>query len=109
MDRSGTRGNAAEIGILTRLGAAIDLARSDAEASARLHGAVYDVVLSNITRDGNEQAGADFIEDIRDVPVAPPVIFYVGRARPKPPLAFGITRRPDELFRVIERALDHEV
>ena len=102
-------GNAVEIGILTRLGAAIDLARDETEARGCLRGAVYDVVLSNMNRRGNEQAGAEFIEDIRDVPVPPPVIFYVGRARPKPPLAFGITRRPDELFRLIERALEREV
>ena len=101
-------GNAAEMGVLTRLGAAIDLASDDDEARVRLREGVYDLVLSNMTRGGNERAGAEFIPEIRAVPVPPPVIFYIWKPRPKPRLAFGITRRPDELFRLIQRALERE-
>ena len=99
-------GNAKEMAILTRLGAVIDLARGDGEAKACLHGAVYDLVLSNMTRDGNRSAGEDFIPEIRAVALPPAVIFYVGEARPNPPLAFGITTRPNELFRLIQQALE---
>ena len=102
-------GNELEIGILTKLGATIDLARNDEEARGRLQAGVYDLVLSNMTRDDNERAGAEFISEIRAVPVPPPVIFYVWKARRKPPQAFGITRRPDELFDLIQQALDGNV
>ena len=99
-------GNALEIRILTRLGATIDLARSDADARTSLRKAVYDVVLSNMVRHNDEEAGAEFVKEIRGVPVPPPVIFYVGSDRPKPPLAFGITRRPDDLFHLIAEAIE---
>ncbi|MCY4011313.1 MAG: hypothetical protein OXG82_01215, partial [Gammaproteobacteria bacterium] len=43
-------GNEAEMKVLNRLGATIDVARSDGEARKRLDGGVYDVVLSDIRR-----------------------------------------------------------
>ena len=101
------KNNVIEIRILSRLGAVIDLARSDEDARACLSGAVYDVVLSNMTRDDNESAGEEFIHDIRTVVVPPPVILYVGKQRPLPARAFAITTRPDELFHLILRALEH--
>lgn len=103
-------GNVAEISVLTRLGASVDLARTDGKATVRLRESVYDLVLSNMTRDNDERAGELFIDQaIPLLPVRPTVIFYVGKARPKPRLAFGITTRPDELFHLIQRALERKV
>ena len=98
--------NTVEIRTLTRLGAAVDLARSDEEARTNLHGAVYDIVLSNMTRDNDRSAGKAFLEEIRAAMGPPPVIFYVGRNRATPEDAFGLTTRPDELFRLILQALE---
>ena len=98
--------NTVEIRTLTRLGAAVDLARSDDDARTRLRGAVYDIVLSNMTRDDNESAGAAFLPEIRSAMGPPPVVFYVGKHQPTPDEAFGLTTRPDELFRLVLQALE---
>ena len=104
------RNNTVEIRSLTRLGAAVDLARSDDEAETSLDRAVYDVVLSNMTRkkDGkkDERAGETFLKTIRSKLGPPPVIFYTGVDRGTPEDAFGLTTRPDELFRLILQALE---
>ena len=99
--------NTVEIRTLTRLGAAVDLARSDDDARTCLRGAVYDIVLSNMTRDDDERAGAVFLPEIHAAMGPPSVIYYVGRHRQTPEGAFGLTTRPDELFRLVLQALEY--
>ena len=98
--------NVIEIGLLNRLGITIDLARSDEAARQMLRNGVYDLVLSDMTRGQDEEAGKKFMPDIISAILAPPLIFYVGKARDVPNGAFGLTVRPDELLNLIVDALE---
>ena len=84
--------------------AGIDITRAltSADAFARLDMNNYDLVLSDINREGNARAGILFADALAGRPNAPPLIFYVGTAqRPCPVHAFGITDRPDELTHLV--------
>ncbi|MFC4527761.1 hypothetical protein ISN76_06660 [Dyella halodurans] len=79
---------------------------TSAEAFAKLDLANYDLVLSDISRDGDDTAGLHFADTLAGRRNAPPLIFYVGSAqRPCPEHAFGITDRPDELIHLVLDAL----
>ena len=99
-------GNLNEVRLLRRLGVIIDLATDDAEARRQLAGAVYDIVLSDMGRGQDSDAGEKLIPEIERAMLAPMLIFYVGRDRTVPKGAFGLTRRPDELFNLILDALE---
>jgi len=98
--------NTIEIALLNRLNVTIDLARTDEEAKQRLGSGVYDVVLSDMERGQDEEAGKKFISQVVSAVLAPPLIFYVGKARGVPEGAFGLTTRPDELLHLILDALE---
>lgn len=98
-------GNEREIGTLRGLDAEIDLADSTADAQARLKSAVYDVVLSDMARGADPEAGLDLIPRAAAAVGKPTLIFYVGKQRQVPSGAFGLTTRPDELFHLIVDAL----
>jgi hypothetical protein len=98
--------NVNEIRLLRRLGAMIDLATDDAEARRQFSGAVYDIVISDMGRGQNPDAGEMLIPEIGRAILAPILIFYVGQDRPAPPGALGLTVRPDELFNLILDALE---
>ena len=100
------KGNSIEIGILNSLGAIIDIAESNLEAEWRLGSAVYDFVLSDMSRGGDVQAGEKFLSKIADAILSPRVIFYVGNMRGVPKDAFGLTNRPDDLFHLICDAVE---
>lgn len=99
-------GNKAEMKVLKDAGATIDVARSDSDAMKQLARGVYDIVLSDIKRGESETAGIRFLPAIRDVPLVPPVIFYVHDSKGAPDGAFGIATRPDELLHLILDALE---
>ena len=98
--------NTIEIGLLRHFGAIVDLALSNQDARERLKSAVYDVVLSDITRENVDEDGKDIVWDVKDAVLTPPLIFYVGEARPIPEGAFGLTIRLDELLHLILDALE---
>ncbi|RYD85005.1 MAG: hypothetical protein EOP61_39385 [Sphingomonadales bacterium] len=98
--------NVNEIQLFRRLGIHIDLATTDDDAAKRLAGAVYDVVVSNMTRADDEEAGAKFLPQILSATPPPHVIFYVGRDRAVPVGALGLTTRPDELLNLLLDALE---
>ena len=98
--------NGVEIGLLSSFGATIDLALSDQEAREQLRCAVYDIVLSDMSRHNDEEAGKRFLPEVNDAVLSPPLIFYVGKVRPLPQGAFGLTTRPDELLHLILDALE---
>lgn len=100
------KNNANEIKLLKRLGVQIDLASSDDIASKRLAQAVYDVVLSNMTRANDGDAGEKFLPNILAATLSPMVIFYVGKDRRIPNGALGLTTRPDELLNLLLDALE---
>ena len=95
-----------EMKIFKSLGATVDLARSDKQALERLQGAVYDIVLSDVGREGKEDAGFKFFPELQKAILNPPVIFYtMGKTAPKPEGVYGITTRPDELMQLVTDAL----
>ena len=92
-----------------QLGAEIDTARSSDEALDMLSRGAYDVVISDMARDGNATAGLEFLNDFRKINTTTPVIFYIGFVdldQGVPARAFGITNRPDELLHLILDALE---
>lgn len=99
-------GNENEIRLLRRLGVIIDLATNDVEARRQLGGAVYDLVLSDMGRGENQNAGEQFMPEVAKAALKPPIVFYVGRSRATPVGAFGLTMRPDHLFNLIMDALE---
>ncbi len=93
--------NIPEIGVLRKLGVLIDLAKSDEEARRQMAGAVYDIVISDMGRVNDGEAGTKLLPEILSSISNPFVIFYVGAQRDTPRGAFGLTTRPDELFNLI--------
>jgi CheY-like chemotaxis protein len=88
--------------LFEQAGIAITRASTSADAFAKLDSNNYDLVLSDISRDGDDKAGIHFSDALAGRQNAPPLIFYVGIARrPCPVHAFGITDRPDELIHLV--------
>jgi CheY-like chemotaxis protein len=89
----------------------VDLAISTATAERLLQakGKKYNLILSDMKRDGDSLAGLKFLQDYAKRKKRPPVIFYIGYPDPTKPVplhAFGITHRPDELLHLIMDALE---
>ena len=102
------KNNTIEIGLLRSFGAAVDLALSNKDASERLRSAVYDIVLSDMARDHDAEAGKRIMPDVKSAVLSPPLILYVGKVRSLPEGAFGLTIRLDELLHLILDALERE-
>jgi CheY-like chemotaxis protein len=101
--------NSVEFEILRELGTIIDLATTDAMARDQITRAVYDVLLTDMTRGHDHAAGKNLITELEKAQLKPPIIFYVRASRhTKPEKAFGLTTRPDELFHLITDALERQ-
>ncbi len=88
--------------LFEQAGMDITRALTSTDALAKLDMNNYDLVLSDISRGGDDQAGIHFSDALAGRKSAPPLIFYVGAAkRPCPVHAFGITDRPDELIHLV--------
>jgi len=95
--------------VLQSLGIFVDEVRSTEEALASLRRASYDLVLSDMARDGDAEAGLRMLSAMRTGGIDVEVIFYVGLINPLagvPPGAFGITARPDELVHYVLDVLE---
>jgi hypothetical protein len=99
------KGNVREIRFLRRLCVQIDLADSNDEAERMLHPQVYDVVVSDMARGSDYDAGEKLTDIVRKLPVPPELVYYVIKPRLTPKGAVGLTTRPDELFLLIVEAL----
>lgn len=96
--------NLFERAAFTSMGATISLAMSTDEAVAMLEAEPADVLISDMERYGNAEAGLQLLKSIQGLLERPDMIFYVGsldRGRGTPPGAFGITNRPDELIHLV--------
>jgi CheY-like chemotaxis protein len=98
--------------VLSSLGVTVDLALSTSEGIYMQGRLKYDVIISDMHRDGDSAAGLIFLKLLREKRLMTPVIYYVGGLDPSrstPDGAFAITNRPDELlhyvFDVLERRL----
>jgi CheY-like chemotaxis protein len=102
-------GNLPERKVLRSLGIMIDLARSSSQGTEALGRADYDLVITNMHRDGSPTAGQDFLSEIRKTGHREPLVFYIMRFKPErgtPGDAIGITNRPDELVHLVLDGLE---
>jgi CheY-like chemotaxis protein len=91
--------------LMETLGIAVDPVRSTKEAAEALEAESFDLIVSDVDRENNPRAGLEMLDALG--PDRPPVIFYVGRAKPGVPAgAFGLTDRPDELLHLVIDALE---
>jgi CheY-like chemotaxis protein len=94
---------------LAQLGVSVDVATSSDEGlnSAKL--VRPDVIVSDMNRHGQQNAGLQFMAAARAEEVLTPIIYYTGyvdEAKGVPPGAFGITDRPDEVLHLILDVLE---
>lgn len=95
--------------LLEDAGALITRALSSIEAFDKLDRQNFDLVISDIKRGEEPEAGITFANDLSQRPNAPPLIFYVGNVQPTPVQhAFGITARPDVLLHLVLDVLARE-
>ncbi|WP_430882652.1 hypothetical protein [Fusibacter sp. JL216-2] len=90
-----------EAEVLNEMGINIDISTSDACALNKLKTMNYDLVYSDIERDGNAKSGIDLAAIMEEEGIQTPIIFYISKlekAKGTPPYAFGITNRFDELL-----------
>lgn len=94
--------NSNEIKLFEYAGARVDLQLTSASAEMAILQVTYDLILSDIDREGSPTEGLRFASQLAQVHNSPPLIFYVGEARkPVPFSAFGIADRPDELVHLV--------
>lgn len=104
-----TEHNFNEIKMLHQLRADVETARSTEEALAALEKKPFDIILSDMKRGDDGQAGLKMLDRLRSAHPTVPVIFYVGTfepARGVPPFAFGLTNRPDEMLHLVLDVLE---
>jgi CheY-like chemotaxis protein len=93
-----------------QLHAQVVSATSTQQAMEFLEMDVYDLVISDIAReDQNDKNGIEFLRELRRSGDATPVIFYVGEYNENlgtPGEAFGITNRPDKLLHLVLDVLE---
>lgn len=97
--------------VFEQLHAKIEFATSSAQAQKMLAKNKYDLILSDILRNGDATAGLKFLEKYRKTKKRLPLIFYVGSPDPDKPVpvgAFGLTHRPDELLHLVMDALERK-
>lgn len=97
--------------ILRSFGIFVDLARSTDEALTMLTQTKYDVIISDMNREGIEDEGLRFLNKTIQRGLHRYTIFYAARFDPSkgiPPYAFGMTNRPDHLIHYILDALERE-
>jgi CheY-like chemotaxis protein len=94
---------------LAEMGLNVDVALSSEEG---LRTATYlppDVIVSDMERSGQPEAGMEFLHAVRAHGIRSPVIFYIGdvnEARGVPVSAFAITDRPDSVLHLVLDALE---
>ena len=94
--------NRLEVSLFEEAGARVDIATTSEAALGALQRTRYDVILSDIARGDEGDAGLVLAGRLASDGRSPPLIFYVDNVqKPVPPAAFGITRRPDELLHLV--------
>ena len=101
--------NRNETRMFDRLGVDIAFAENTQRALAALREKEYDLILSDMARGDEPQAGIDFLRVYAEEKQRLPIIFYIGVFKPEkgvPPGAFGITNRPDEMLHLVLDVLE---
>jgi CheY-like chemotaxis protein len=97
------------IDLLRGLMVCVDAVRSSDEAISRLSAEHYDVVISDMARNGVDDEGIRLLARMRRANLHKHMIFTVGKYQPElgtPAFAFGITNRVDELLNLLFDALE---
>lgn len=101
--------NRNETKMFIRLGVDLEFAQNTQQALAALREQEYDLILSDMAREDEAQAGIKFLQAYAAEKQRLAVIFYIGVFKPErgiPPGAFGITNRPDEMLHLVLDALE---
>lgn len=100
-------GNVWEFHCLSALGCVVKTLESTESALRSLAVEPYDLILSDVARRGNPNAGLDALPKFRQAAPDTKVILYVGTLKAGVPAgAFGITNRPDELLHLCMDVLE---
>lgn len=94
---------------LSALNIYTDVALSTEEATYMLTQIDYDLIISDIARNHDQQAGIEFLHLLKERNIDLPVIFYIGyydRTKPDPVGSFAITNSVKDLFHYIFDALE---
>jgi CheY-like chemotaxis protein len=94
------------------LGAFVDIAKSSTEARSMMSQSRYDLLISDIDRDGVPDEGLRFLSQMHERNSCPRTIFYIGHVEQErcvPAHAFGISDRPDELLHLVIDALERSM
>jgi len=95
--------------LLRSLGAGVEPARDNEEASRLVRMTPFDLIISDIGRDNSKENGIKGIERLQESGVEAPVVFHVAnvdKSRPPPAGALGITNRPDKLLHFVIDGLE---
>lgn len=95
--------------ILQSLGVVVDVARTTQAALTMMAQTHYDVIVSDMSREGIPDEGLRFLKESIKRSVNRPTIFTVAnfdRSRGVPAYAFGITNRVDEMLNLIFDVLE---
>jgi CheY-like chemotaxis protein len=94
---------------LAQMGLTVDVATTSEEGLSAATHLYPDVILSDIQRGEQPDAGLQFLHMVRNAGIATPLIFYVGRldrGRGAPAGAFDITDQPDEILHLVLDVLE---
>ena len=98
--------NRIEARIFETAGARVIMVASTDAADHEVARSRFDLVISDIARGSEPDAGLKMAAGLVRRGIDVPMIFYVGEAKkPVPAVAFGITDRPDELIHLVVDAL----
>ena len=90
--------------ILLNIGINFDTAWNSEQAWYQINNSEYDLIISDILRNGDPKAGLDFLDRIVKNGFNIPFIFFIADVKPElgtPPYAFGITNLVAELLHYV--------
>lgn len=96
---------------LAQMGISVDIATTSKEALTSLQHLPPDLILSDIARGTDFDAGVKFLNLLRSSGIEIPIVFYVGQVDSRmnvPRGAFAITDRPDEILHLALDALERQ-
>ena len=96
--------NTALIELFRAVGMDVDTAQSTDEALLRLRRRSYDIIISDIGRDDDNQAGIAILRTLEELSIDTPVVLYTfgfDYERGFPARAFAVTEIPDEVVHYV--------
>ena len=93
-----------ELRLILALGVQLDRAATPIQAEKLIQKTPYDFMISDIWQQDNPKGGIEFFTHQVQKGMRIPTIFYITKfeeARGTPPLAFGITNRPNDLLHLV--------